>query len=100
MLEAGCVPVPCAKGIFAVYEKGKITGMVVVYVDDGLWAGSGTAYEKMRTHVRKVLNVKTEDEGKFKLLGRMVEHSEDFPLPWIRSNTFWTSARFTVRDTE
>ena len=52
LLEAGCAAVPGANGVFAVYENGKLSGVVAVYVDDGLWARAGPVYDKMRAYRR------------------------------------------------
>ena len=78
LVEAGCVPVPSAKGVFGIYENGKITGVVAVYVDDGLWAGAGAEYDRVRAKIRAALNIKTECSGCFKFLGRVVTQHADY----------------------
>ena len=52
--------------------------MLNVHVDDGLWAGSGTAYEKARDKLRPIIHIGDEKRGSFEFLGRRVVQDEDF----------------------
>ena len=71
------MPLRCMTGAFAVYDGNKISGVLVVHVDDGLWAGAGPAYEKAREYVRQHLNIKTERTGEFDFLGRRIKQLAD-----------------------
>ena len=57
LIEVGCVPIPSVKGVLGIYEKGILTGVIAVHVDDGLWAGHGKEYERVRADIRKRLNI-------------------------------------------
>jgi len=77
-LDAGFVEVRSAPGTFRVLDKAeKLVGMLVVHVDDGVWAGSGPAFVAVQKRLRGLINIKVEKKGQFDVLGRHVTQTQD-----------------------
>ena len=64
--------------MFMVLDKnGQICGMMVVHVDDGVWAGQGREFEQAQKKLRSLINIKVEKNGSFEILGRHVEQTQE-----------------------
>ena len=64
--------------------KGDVCGLLVVHVDDGLWAGAGATFFKAKRKLLKLIDVRVEKSGTFELLGRRVTHIRTGALCEIR----------------
>ena len=58
-------------------KKGQTCGMLVVHVDDGLWAGHGKEFEQAQRKLRTLINVKVEKNGSFEILGHHTEQTDE-----------------------
>ncbi len=43
-------------------KNGQTCGLLVVHVDDGVWAGSGKLFDQAQKKLRTLINVKVEQE--------------------------------------
>jgi len=61
VLDAGFQEVKSAPGTFRVLDKAqKLVGMLVVHVDDGVWAGAGPTFAEVQKRLRRLINIKIE----------------------------------------
>ena len=60
-------------------EDGTLCDMLVVHVDDGIWAGSGKKFLEAQSALQRMVNIKTEQASSFTLLvlGREVKQTPD-----------------------
>jgi hypothetical protein len=77
ILEAGFQECRTAPGTFMTREKDRLTGMLCVHVDDGVWAGEGKGFRKAQETLRRLMRFKVEKTGEFDLLGRHVAQTKE-----------------------
>ena len=71
VLSCGFVEVPGVPGFFALFDDSRcLIGLLGVRVDDGTWAGHGSAFKRAQDELRKLIKVKVEKNGTFEILGR------------------------------
>ena len=78
ILKAGFEELTFSPATFVFRDEpgGRITGQLVVHVDDGVWGGKGVKFRAAQAKLRKMINIKTERAGRFTILGRDVEQTE------------------------
>jgi len=78
LVDLGWEELTFATATFVLREDdGKLCGMLVVHVDDGIWAGHGKKFLEAQSALRKKINIKTEQANNFTVLGREVKQTPD-----------------------
>jgi hypothetical protein len=85
VLAAGFEEIESCPAVFVLFSELRICGkramigMLILHVDDGLWAGQGPLYAAAKDKIRKEFNLH-ERNGTFKFLGRKVIQTSDFSI--------------------
>eukprot|EP00972_Heterocapsa_arctica_P008692 1274821-Heterocapsa_arctica.AAC.1 len=61
-------------------------GLLILHVDDGLWAGQGLQFHAAQGKIRKEFNLTKEKNGTFEFLGRKVVQTADFSITLNQHN--------------
>eukprot|EP00972_Heterocapsa_arctica_P096656 14259568-Heterocapsa_arctica.AAC.1 len=61
-------------------------GLLILHVDDGLWAGQGPQFTGAQDKTRKEFNITKEKNGTFELLGRKVVQTAKFSITLSQHN--------------
>ena len=84
-MAAGFEEIESCPAVFVLFDelrlsgKRAMSGMLILHVDDGLWAGHGPLYAAAKDKIRKEFNLH-ERNGTFKFLGRKVIQTSDFSI--------------------
>ena len=82
ILTSGFVESRFSPATFMIYDPkdGSFCGVLVVHVDDGLWAGAGAVFESARDKLRALITIGKEERSEFDFLGRHLKQGEDYTI--------------------
>ena len=76
LIEMGWIELRYIKAVFILLEKGRLIGILVIHVDDGLCAGKGRQFDQALSRLYERLPIKGQT-GSTTFSGRYIEQKED-----------------------
>ena len=93
LLSLSWEEIPCLTATFILYDSaGRVCGLLVLHVDDGLTAGDGEHYERTIQELRKKAPLNAWRRGKFEFLGRRVKQHDDFSIT-VDQREYWKKVK-------
>eukprot|EP00972_Heterocapsa_arctica_P073101 10797658-Heterocapsa_arctica.AAC.1 len=72
-MAAGFEEIKSCPAVFVLFDKKRnMVGLLILHVDDGLWAGQGLQFHAAQDKIRKEFSLTKEKTGTFEFLGRKV----------------------------
>ena len=72
-------PIMLDQGIFVWYREGTIYGIIVCFVDDGLWGGT-SEFKLIIDQIRETFRIGSEHTGTFDYIGLHLEQKNDYSI--------------------
>jgi len=92
LLSLGWEEIVCLTATFILYDEGRMVGLLLLHVDDGLTAGDGAYYEKKMQDLRKLAPLNAWRRGTFDFLGRRVRQHDDFSIT-VDQREYWKKVK-------
>lgn len=80
LIETGWYEVPFLPATFVLYDGNKMTGLLILHVDDGLTCGDGPRYRKAIADLKKRAPLDKWRDTVFEFTGRRIKQNRDFTV--------------------